>query len=127
MKTTVEDGKLYCSFCAKSQDKTHSIIAGPAAFICDQCVGWCADILAEEEAKKVLQADFDKKLEAIRAANDRMMGDKQEARLNTLRMCAVAVDEIRLPWFSVGSRWLKRTISRTFREMADRWEREPRP
>lgn len=37
---------LYCSFCAKSQHEVAKLIAGPAVFICDECVGLCTGIIA---------------------------------------------------------------------------------
>ena len=39
----------YCSFCGKSQNEVQKIIAGPTAFICDQCVATCLDIIYEED------------------------------------------------------------------------------
>jgi hypothetical protein len=39
---------LQCSFCGKSQTEVKKLIAGPAAYICDECIGLCVDILAEE-------------------------------------------------------------------------------
>jgi ATP-dependent Clp protease ATP-binding subunit ClpX len=40
-----------CSFCAKSQEQVRKIIAGPNAFICDECVGLCNEILTLEFEK----------------------------------------------------------------------------
>lgn len=37
-----------CSFCGKSQDTVSKLIAGPAVFICNECVGLCVEILDEE-------------------------------------------------------------------------------
>ncbi|MGN0316739.1 MAG: ATP-dependent Clp protease ATP-binding subunit ClpX [Lachnospira sp.] len=43
------DDKLRCSFCNKTQDQVRKLIAGPnGAYICDECVGICSDILDEE-------------------------------------------------------------------------------
>ncbi|MBM4388266.1 MAG: ATP-dependent Clp protease ATP-binding subunit ClpX [Deltaproteobacteria bacterium] len=39
---------LYCSFCGKSQHQVKKLIAGPTVYICDECVGLCNDIMAEE-------------------------------------------------------------------------------
>src|SRR5215472_8414341 len=36
---------LYCSFCGKSQHDVRKLIAGPAVFICDECVEICTDVL----------------------------------------------------------------------------------
>ncbi len=39
---------LTCSFCGKSQEEVKKLIAGPAVYICDECIELCADIMAEE-------------------------------------------------------------------------------
>jgi ATP-dependent Clp protease ATP-binding subunit ClpX len=39
---------LYCSFCGKSQHEVQKLIAGPAVFVCDECVELCNDIIREE-------------------------------------------------------------------------------
>lgn len=43
---------LVCSFCGKSDREAKKLIAGPAVFICDECVELCNDILAEELKKE---------------------------------------------------------------------------
>ena len=43
------DGKIRCSFCGKTQDQVNRLISGPnGAFICDECIDICAEILEEE-------------------------------------------------------------------------------
>jgi hypothetical protein len=39
---------LYCSFCGKNQHEVTKLIAGPAVFICDECVDVCIDIIDEK-------------------------------------------------------------------------------
>ena len=46
MKMDIENGVL-CSFCSKSYKEVRKVIAGPAVFICDECIGRCLDILTE--------------------------------------------------------------------------------
>jgi ATP-dependent Clp protease ATP-binding subunit ClpX len=41
-------GNLQCSFCGKSQKEVKKLIAGPTVYICDECIGLCNDIIAEE-------------------------------------------------------------------------------
>ena len=44
-----QSDKIRCSFCNKTQDQVHKLIAGPAGiFICDECIETCNDILEEE-------------------------------------------------------------------------------
>ena len=38
-----------CSFCGKHQEQVERIIAGPGAYICNECVHLCLSILDEEE------------------------------------------------------------------------------
>jgi ATP-dependent Clp protease ATP-binding subunit ClpX len=46
------DGSLTCSFCGKSQKEVKKLIAGPTVYICDECIGLCNDIIAEEIEKE---------------------------------------------------------------------------
>ncbi len=39
---------LTCSFCGKGQEEVKKLIAGPAVYICDECIELCNDIIAEE-------------------------------------------------------------------------------
>jgi len=39
---------LHCSFCRKSENEVRKLISGTEAFICDECVQICNEILAEE-------------------------------------------------------------------------------
>jgi hypothetical protein len=39
---------LYCSFCGKSQHDVQKLVAGPAVFICDECIDLCVDIVDEQ-------------------------------------------------------------------------------
>ncbi len=53
-RTKREDGyggNLTCSFCGKSQKEVKKLIAGPTVYICDECIGLCNDIIAEEQDK----------------------------------------------------------------------------
>jgi ATP-dependent Clp protease ATP-binding subunit ClpX len=44
----IDESKLKCSFCGKSQDAVKKLIAGPEVYICDECVELCNEILDEE-------------------------------------------------------------------------------
>ena len=47
-RINLED-KVRCSFCGKSQDQVRKLIAGPnGAYICDECVDICNEIIEEE-------------------------------------------------------------------------------
>jgi hypothetical protein len=47
---------LYCSFCGKSQYDVQKLIAGPTAFICDECVDLCDGIILEGDVARRLKA-----------------------------------------------------------------------
>ncbi|MEW5736208.1 MAG: ATP-dependent Clp protease ATP-binding subunit ClpX [Thermodesulfobacteriota bacterium] len=47
-KKTDGGDHLRCSFCGKTQDEVKKLIAGPAVYICDECIELCNEIIAEE-------------------------------------------------------------------------------
>ena len=44
-----DQGSIRCSFCGKSQNEVNRMIAGNGAYICDECVRLCLDIVEEYE------------------------------------------------------------------------------
>ena len=48
-----DDGtdNLFCSFCGKNQQEVKKLIAGPAVYICDECIQLCSEIIEEESIK----------------------------------------------------------------------------
>jgi heme-degrading monooxygenase HmoA len=44
----VTNTRLRCSFCNKPKDDVRNLIAGPAVFICDECVQVCVDVMRAE-------------------------------------------------------------------------------
>ncbi len=44
---------LKCSFCGKSQKQVKKLIAGPAVYICDECIDLCNEIIEEERGESV--------------------------------------------------------------------------
>ena len=42
---------LFCSFCGKNQKEVEKLIAGPAVYICDECIQLCSEIIEEEKDK----------------------------------------------------------------------------
>ncbi|GAB4390266.1 MAG: ATP-dependent Clp protease ATP-binding subunit ClpX [Thermodesulfovibrionales bacterium] len=43
-----EETTYKCSFCGRAQDEVRKLIAGPTVYICDECVGLCNEIIADE-------------------------------------------------------------------------------
>jgi ATP-dependent Clp protease ATP-binding subunit ClpX len=46
-----ENDNLFCSFCGKNQSEVRKLIAGPAVYICDECIQLCSEIIEEESEK----------------------------------------------------------------------------
>lgn len=40
---------LYCSFCGKSQHEVRKLVAGPAVYMCDECIELCVDIIYDDD------------------------------------------------------------------------------
>lgn len=49
-------GTLFCSFCGKMQSEVKKLVAGPTAYICDECIELCRCIIEEDE-EKAIQTD----------------------------------------------------------------------
>ena len=49
------EGAMRCSFCGKHQREVKRLIAGSKAYICNECVNLCNDILAEDTATTLEQ------------------------------------------------------------------------
>ena len=48
---------LFCSFCGKNQKEVKKLIAGPAVYICDECIQLCSEIIEEENEKDIDEQD----------------------------------------------------------------------
>ncbi len=49
-----QDDRIRCSFCGKTQDQVNKLIAGPnGAYICDECIEICNEIIEEEMIRGV--------------------------------------------------------------------------
>jgi hypothetical protein len=65
---------LCCSFCGKSQQEVRKLIAGPTVYICDECIGLCNDIIAEE-----IDRESGKRPETVRLRIGRLLGNEARA------------------------------------------------
>jgi ATP-dependent Clp protease ATP-binding subunit ClpX len=50
-------GLLFCSFCGKNQNEVKKLVAGPTAYICDECIELCRCIV-EEESERSIAGEF---------------------------------------------------------------------
>jgi ATP-dependent Clp protease ATP-binding subunit ClpX len=83
-ETNDSDNTLYCSFCGKSQHEVKKLIAGPAVFICNECVELCLDII-REETKSPLGLDSDggvpKPQDIRKVLDDYVIGQEDAKRI----------------------------------------------
>ena len=49
MPTQDQDVVACCSFCLKPDTEVKALVAGPAVFVCDECVDLCAQIVADPD------------------------------------------------------------------------------
>ena len=82
-----ERTKIRCSFCGKSQNQVRKLIAGPnGAYICDECIDLCAEIVDEEFAdydEAAVEEKFEinlKKPKEIKAFLDEYVIGQEEAK-----------------------------------------------
>ena len=86
-KKEASDDTLRCSFCNKSQREVKKLIAGPAVFICDECVDICLDIIAEDRLHEQQQeTDLPKPQEINSLLDEYVIGQD-----NAKRKLSVAV------------------------------------
>ena len=80
------DDKIRCSFCGKTQDQTKRLIAGPkGAYICDDCISICVEIMDEELYSKDFESETEeeidlKKPEELKALLDEYVVGQEEAK-----------------------------------------------
>ena len=77
-------GNLFCSFCGKSQGEVKKLIAGPGAYICNECVALCNDIMAEElekERANLWSQTVPKPVEIKNALNQYVIGQEQAKKI----------------------------------------------
>ena len=52
MANRIDEKKVRCSFCNKSQDQVRKLIAGPGVYICDECIDICMEIIEDDNARE---------------------------------------------------------------------------
>ncbi|MBR4313884.1 MAG: ATP-dependent Clp protease ATP-binding subunit ClpX [Lachnospiraceae bacterium] len=63
----MDDKIPFCSFCGKTASQVKKLIAGNKedTFICDECVGWCLDLLEEERVNELANDKGDGNIQSI--------------------------------------------------------------
>ncbi|QPK93708.1 ATP-dependent Clp protease ATP-binding subunit ClpX [Actinomyces sp. zg-332] len=49
---------IVCSFCSKNQKQVKQLIAGPGAYICDECVDICKEIVEEKASQSQVEITY---------------------------------------------------------------------
>ncbi len=83
MASKIDDKKIKCSFCGKTQDMVRRLIAGPHAYICNECIDLCHEIIQEEfvaEQENFLDDSELPKPAEIKAALDEYVIGQEEAK-----------------------------------------------
>lgn len=97
-------GRLFCSFCSKSDQEVDRLIGGPGVYICGRCVGKCVKILKPWHGKSVLDfagweaypdSELLKSLAPTEQTVEAVRRDLQ-AKIDTLRKRGVS-------WETIGS------------------------
>ncbi len=86
MAGKIFDDQVRCSFCHKTQDQVHKLIAGPdGVFICDECVDICAEIIEEEDEeegeKDSLQINMLKPAQIKEFLDDYVVGQEEAKKV----------------------------------------------
>jgi hypothetical protein len=87
---------LYCSFCRKSQHDVRRLIAGPAVFICDECVALCDDIVDDETIQSLLRADEESGQQGYPAATEHLRAKSTAQLASCLERRAQVADRYRV-------------------------------
>jgi len=82
-KQVKTEANLRCSFCGKSRDQVRKLIAGPTVYICDECVGLCNEIMAEEwqETKEEISSKLRKPIEINRHLDQYIIGQDRAKKI----------------------------------------------
>ncbi|MEN9597250.1 MAG: hypothetical protein RL236_1684 [Pseudomonadota bacterium] len=83
MSRDKEEDMATCSFCQKTQVEVRKMIAGPAVYICDECVALCEDILIDElgEVTTINEGDLPKPKEIKGELDGYVIGQEKAKKI----------------------------------------------
>ena len=83
MASKIEDKRLKCSFCGKTQDQVKRLVAGPNVFICNECIELCYDIIETDYANESIDIVSDElpKPAEIKAILDEYVIGQDDAKI----------------------------------------------
>ncbi len=82
-----DNENLFCSFCGKNQKEVKKLIAGPAVYICDECIQLCGEIIDEENDKETRNPEISLVPKEIKGVLDEYVIEQDYAK----KVLAVAV------------------------------------
>ncbi len=82
-----DENNLFCSFCGKNQKDVKKLIAGPAVYICDECIQLCSEIIEEENEQDSRSIEHTPIPKEIKGMLDEYVIEQEAAK----RVLAVAV------------------------------------
>ena len=80
--------KVRCSFCGKQRNQVRKLIAGPNAYICNECVELCREIVQEDmryeqpaqQQDELMTAEIPKPAEIVASLNEYVIGQESAKR-----------------------------------------------
>ncbi len=82
-RNNTNNNDIKCSFCGKSQEIVKRMVAGPNAFICDECISICNNILEDEnfddqkQYEDVKSKEIPKPLEIKKILDEYVIGQEE--------------------------------------------------
>ena len=82
-KNSIKNETMYCSFCGKSQNEVKKLIAGATAFICDECIELCSDVISKEELEAIKSGtgDFPTPSQIFEKLNEHVIGQEKAKKI----------------------------------------------
>ena len=93
MSTAELKATMACSFCLKSPGQVNKMVAGPGVFICNECIGLCNDILAQEGAKKSESTDY-----SVATWQQRLSDEQMLATMPKIQAAAAQIQQHLTAW-----------------------------